>query len=82
MKRFYKNEANGQLNSKKTAKAWAEKFNIKFIDINGFTSLDSFNNVLIPIDDFMSRASCSTVERPAAQSRRDASKMKSKIFIK
>ena len=61
--------------NKLTSRAWAHKLNIKFIDYDGFESMEYFNNVAIPVDDFLNRAACSTVEKPINTSRREASKV-------
>ncbi len=72
--RLGKHKLDGEL--KLTSKSWANKFSIKFLDYEGFESMDYFNKIPINLEDFASRAACSTVEKPVNNSRRDANKLK------
>ncbi len=68
-----------KLNNKLTSRAWAEKFNIRFIDYAGFPSSDYFNSVLISFEDFTTRASICSVQKPEGTTRRDAEKFKKQL---
>ncbi len=72
--RLSKHKLDGEL--RLTSKSWANKLSIKFLDYDGFESMDYFNNVLVKLEDFATRAACSTVEKPSNNSRRDANKLK------
>ena len=71
---------NRELNNKLTSRAWANKFNIKFLDFSGFPSISYFNSVLISFEDFTSMASICSVEKPTVTTRRDAEKFKKSIY--
>lgn len=68
------------LNVKKTGYSWTKIYSLRFKDIAGFDSEDAYNTICITAEDFLNRASCCTLEKPANISRRDASKLKRKLI--
>lgn len=67
---------------KKTARKWSELLNIKFKNLKGFTSEESFRVDLIDKETFLNLALNCDLEVNIPNSRRDIGKMKKMLEIK
>jgi hypothetical protein len=64
---------------KYSGQTWAKKLNITVIEPKGWFSVDEFNHIRITKEEFMNRASNSTLKTVLNVTRRNAKKLLNKI---